>query len=417
MKKLKAGSLQLVTFVVVVIALLLASFVLLTHIHKQFRIRTNHTIETVTLVNNGIDELLKNESFEKDTTSLNLNDKDYKSLKIHKSYWGAFEKVHSKAKIKNKTLSKVALVGGTFDSNSTALYVKENNKPLVLVGQTTIKGNAFLPKRGVKSGNISGQSYYGEKYIYGNILQSKDLPKLDIDLLNYLEDMKREDFNSQKLNFINVNSSKTHQNSFENPLQLVYSTTDIFLSDMSIKGHIMIKSKTNITVDSSAQLQDVILSAPVIELKPNVTGRFQAIATERLSIDKNVSLEYPSALVLLQDYLREAQNNTGLISIEDQSEVSGQIIVLGKTQRDNYDAQIKVNANAIVEGTIYCEQNLELRGTVYGTVFTDNFIIKEGGSVFQNHLYNAIIDSGKLTSEFVGLHLDKAKKGIAKWLY
>jgi cytoskeletal protein CcmA (bactofilin family) len=119
----------------------------------------------------------------------------------------------------------------------------------------------------------------------------------------------------------------------------------------------------------------------------------------------------------LHDYFKEAQSNTGLISIEDQSKVSGQIIVLGKTQRDNHDAQIKVNANAIVEGTIYCEQNLELRGTVYGTVFTDNFIIKEGGSIFQNHLYNAIIDSGKLTSEFVGLHLDRAKKGIAKWLY
>lgn len=417
MKKLKAGSLQLVTFVVVVIALLLASFVLLTYIHKQFSIKTNHTIEAVALVNNGIDELLKNESFEKDTILLNINDEDYKSLKIYKSFWGTFEKVHSKAKIKNKTLSKIALVGGKVNKASTTLFLQDNNKPLVLVGQTTIKGNAFLPKRGVKSGNISGQSYFGEKYVFGNISLSKDFPKLDRNLIDYLEDFKTNNYDLQKIDFIDISSSKIHQNSFENALQLVYSASDIFLSDISITGNIIIKSQTNITVDSSAKLQDVILTAPKIEIKPNLSGRFQAIATELLNVGKNVSLQYPSALVLLHDYGKEEHSSISAVSIEDQSKVSGQILVLGKTQPDNYDAQIKISANAIVEGAIYCEQNLELRGTVYGSVYTDNFVIKEDGSVYQNHLYNAFIDSSKLDSEFIGLNLYKEKKGIAKWLY
>ncbi len=39
-----------------------------------------------------------------------------------------------------------------------ALYLKDNNKPLVLVGGTRIDGKAYLPKRGVKSGNIAGYS-------------------------------------------------------------------------------------------------------------------------------------------------------------------------------------------------------------------------------------------------------------------
>ena len=104
MKKLKAGSLQLVTFIVVVIALLLASFIILIHVHKQFRIKTNHLIETVRLADQGTHYVLNKETIDNDTVSIPLNDEPYKSLSIHKSFWGTFEKVLSKAKIKNTTL-------------------------------------------------------------------------------------------------------------------------------------------------------------------------------------------------------------------------------------------------------------------------------------------------------------------------
>jgi cytoskeletal protein CcmA (bactofilin family) len=418
MVRVKAGSLQLVTFVVVVIALLLASFILLMHIHKQLRIKTNHTIEAVELVNHGIETLLsQSNGIKGDTIEVNLYDKDYKSLKLYSEFWGSFEKSYAIAKIKNKTLSKLALVGAKTDKSSPSLYLKENNKPLVLVGQTTIKGNAFLPKRGFKSGNISGQSYYGEQYIYGNTLPSKDLPKLNKHLLNYLNKLKLGNIDHENINYININGSKIHKNSFKNRIQLAFSSSDIFLTDVTITGQIIIQSQTKITVDNSAKLQDVILIAPTIHIQQNVIGSFQAIATKRLNIGKNVNLQYPSALVLLQSYKKNEQYEPNMITVNDDSKISGQILVLGKTQPNNYDAQIKINPNAIVEGTIYCQQNLELRGSVYGSVYTDNFIIKEGGSVYQNHLYNAIIDNTDLTSEFVGLYLERNKKGVAKWLY
>lgn len=418
MKKLRAGSLQLVTFIVVVIAILLSSIILLIHIHGQFRLKSNLTIETVSLVNNGINGLLQNNEVRKDTVSLPLHDEDYKSLKVHSGFWGCYEKLYAKAKIKNTELAKTALIGSTtLEQNSLALYIKDNKKPLVLVGNAKIKGKAFLPERGVKSGNISGKSYYGGRFVYGPTETSKDLPNLDTDLLDYLEDLKSGNFKVNNLEYIELNSSKTHQNSFENTSQLAYSHSDIVLSNIALTGHIVVQSRTRIVIDASAKLEDVLVMAPIIEIKSGVVGTFQAIATEHISIDKNATLAYPSSLVLQSDYVKDEHNGAKSIFLADHSKVSGQILVLGETLPNNYDAQVKISANAVVEGMIYCEQNLELRGTVYGSVYTDHFIIKEGGSIYQNHLYNALIDSSALPREFVGLGFDDQKRGIAKWLY
>jgi cytoskeletal protein CcmA (bactofilin family) len=355
----------------------------------------------------------------RDTISVPLNDEDYKSIKSHKSFWGTYEKLHSKAKIKTTVLQKTALVGSKVDNiDKSALVLKDNNRPLVLVGNTQIKGKAFLPKRGVKSGNIAGTSYYGENYVYGNTALSKLFPKIDQEILSHVESLTNDvTFNNEKAEFLDLNTSKQHTNSFENSLQLLYSNSEIVLSNVSITGHIAIQSQTKIVVEASAKLTDVILVAPVIEIQERVKGTFQAFATESISVAKHVTLEYPSALVMQRNYVRDESSQTKMIYVADHSVIKGNVLVLGKTEATNYDAQAKIMPNAIIKGVIYCEQNLELRGTVYGTVYTDNFIIKEKGSIYQNHLFNAKISSSELELEFVSLPINHSKKGIAKWLY
>ncbi|EDP71904.1 hypothetical protein FBALC1_12422 [Flavobacteriales bacterium ALC-1] len=417
MKKLKAGSLQLVTFIVVVIALLLSAFIILIHVHKQFRTKTDHVIETVGLVDKGVNYVLHNESLVNDTISVPLYDEDYKSVKAYKSFWGMYEKVYSVASIKGNTLKKTALIGSQLDDSKGALYLKDNNKPVVLVGHTKIRGKAYLPKRGVKSGNISGVSYYGDTYIYGQTALSKSFPKINNELLKHIKTLDKSTLNPKTAEYINLEKSKTHINSFENPLQFIYSHSEITLSDVSLTGHIKIQSQTKIVVDASAHLTDVVLMAPIIEIKSNVKGAFQAFATKYINVAKYVTLNYPSTLVLNKDYVKEASDMHNMIFVDDHSVVKGSIVALGLSSSNNYDSQIKINPNATIKGAVYCEQNLELRGTVYGTVYANNFIIKEAGSIYQNHLYNALINSDELESEYMGLLFTNSKKGIAKWLY
>jgi hypothetical protein len=71
----------------------------------------------------------------------------------------------------------------------------------------------------------------------------------------------------------------------------------------------------------------------------------------------------------------------------------------------------------IIKGEVYCNTNIELKGTVFGTVYTSNFIAKQSGSVYQNHLYNATIVVDSLSQKYVGLPFSNSKKGVLKWLY
>lgn len=419
--KLKAGALQLTMYVVVVVALLLTGFILFTHTHKRFTIQSEFVKETVNNADRGVHYALLNHLKTKDTTIVHLNDEDYKSLHVHKDYWGLFEKLTAVSKIKSNTFKKIALVG---DSQSnierTALYIKDNNRPLVVVGQTHIQGASYLPKQGIRTGNISGHSYYGNQLIYGTTKTSKpNLPQLSSELLKELQLLKKKINTVQPSQFIDLNSKKAFKNSFFNQPQLAYSANNISLSDVYLTGHIIVQSKTKITLEATATLKDVILIAPEIEIKPYCKGTFQAIASKKLLVGRNCSLDYPSALYLndQRNFNSTAKNGKDncFIKIDKGSSIKGIIAYLGTIK--NYKPQVFIDEDADIVGEVYCNKNLELLGTVKGSVFTSNFIANQSGSAYQNHIYNAVINSDELPEAFVGLLFKDSKKGIAKWLY
>lgn len=421
-KKLRAGALQLTTFIVVVIALLLASFVILIHTHKRFNVQSLFVLETVDNAQKGIAYAIHNQIPLKETSSVDLKDEDYKTLSVHRDFWGLFEKVTATSEIKTHRFTKTALIGATQSpANRTALFVKDNNKPLVVVGHTKIQGTAHLPQRGVRAGNISGKSYYGSRLIYGATQTSNSFPELSLESRQQITRNFTEANLYEQHQFLDLNKEKAFQNSFLNPLQIVYSPGVISLSGISLTGHIKIHSQTKIIVEASALLKDVILVAPVIEIKNGVKGRFQAFASKTLDVGKNCELSYPSALVVQKketalDNDAKPRAHYG-ISIQTNATLEGVVLFLGVPKPGNYKPQILIEEGTTISGEVYCTQNLELKGTVYGSVFTNNFIAAQSGSIYQNHIYNASILVDELPVEYVGLPFKKAKKGVMKWLY
>jgi len=416
MRKLNAGALQMVTFIIVVIALLLSSVLILVHIHKQFRLQTDHVVESIHLVDRAMNYSLTHNLNNQDTTSVSVFDESYKSLKVKTDFWGVFEKVFAESQIKHKKINRIALVGQQPTQERTSLFLKDNKKALVIVGQTKIEGLTYLPKRGVKTGNIQGQSYYGTSYIYGSVKDSRGFPELDKALKEHLWTYIAPSFLHQKgVQLIDLASGEKIINSFKNKLQLAYSHKGITLSAVEVDGHIIIKSDTKISVEDTATLNDVILIAPIIEIRKNVQGVFQAFATKMITTAENVKLGYPSALVLFGENKVESEDH--VLEIKSNGYIKGSIMYLGNPIANNYDAQIKINNNAIIEGEVYCERNLELRGTVLGSVYTNNFIVKESGTTYQNHLFNAKIGINHLSQEYVGVVSANNTKGIVKWLY
>lgn len=423
--KFKGSALQLTLFIMVVVALLLASFVLLVHIHKRFNLQTDFTVETIQNADFGINYALNNPIRLNDTISINLVDEDYKGLKVHRDFWGLFERVTSKSNVKNKVFYRMALIGGGQPkTNPTALYLQNNNKPLVLVGKTRIEGIAFLPRRGVKTGTISGQSYYGTQLVYGPTRTASVFPKLLSETKNQIKILDKTIDGLNQNQYLELRSGSSFKNSFFKPLQYVLNSKAITLQNIELVGHIVVQSKTKIIVDASAKLKDVILIAPHIEMRNNIKGSFQCFATKSIKVGNNCMLDYPSALVLSEKetITSEPENpdttdQNGIIT-EDNSTIKGVVVYLGQPKTNNYKSQVVLESNSQVLGEVYCSQNLELKGTVLGSVFTSNFIANQFGSVYQNYLYNASINANGLSNNYVGLTFNKTKqKGVIKWLY
>jgi len=423
-RKLKAGALQLTLFIAVVVSLLLMAFILLVQTHKRFRIQTDFIIETSRNTDKGIDYALSITIKLHDTLEIPLNDEDYKTLKLTREFWGIFEKATSVSKIKNNRIEKSALIGGLSNDKQKdlALYLKDDNKPLMLVGNTRIEGLVYVPERGVKSGTIAGNSYYGSQLIYGNTRISNNLPRIFTETTTQLKSLETSVLKTKENQFLNIEAGKTYKNSFFDPTQIVFSNSEIVLDNINIIGNIIIQSKSKIIIESSSTLKDIVIIAPEIEIKDNVKGNFQVISSNQLIVGENVELDYPSALILnekMNTHVSVISQTEDLkkIDIGSNSTVKGLVLFLGQSKPNNYNVQLELNEKATVIGEVYCNQNMELKGTVYGSVFTNNFIARQFGSVYQNHIYNGTIIANKLPEEYIGLSFNNSKKGIVKWLY
>lgn len=417
--KLKAGALQLTTFISVVVALLLISFVLLINLHKYYRIDSRLLINSVHKSHEGIEYALNNYIPLVDSLLINEEANSGFDISLNRGYWGVFEKVISIAQIKHKIYNKIALIGGKQLGNRTALYLKENNKPLVLVGNTRIEGLSYIPKQGIRTGNIAGHAYYGEKLIYGSTQTSHDLPKIDKELRNQIQAVHEEsDFNNAQI--LDLSNKKSHSNSFYNTLDVFYDTNKVNLINIKLNGHIKIVSKQKIVVHPSCKLTDVILIAPEIEIKRGFRGSIQAFATHSLIIEKDVNLEYPSALVLnigKSKVSSNQQTKQPFIHITNGSEIKGLVMALGSNPMQKYKPSIIIEENAQVIGEVYCSSLLELSGMVNGSVFTGGFVANKNGTTYQNHIYNGHININKLQEAYVGLLFESSNKNIARWLY
>src|SRR5690606_34855171 len=69
---------------------------------------------------------------------------------------------------------------GRGEENRYALYLNDNQRPMVIVGNSMIIGDALLPQRGIKMGNIHGYGYTRPQLVYGRTKQSNTaLPRLN----------------------------------------------------------------------------------------------------------------------------------------------------------------------------------------------------------------------------------------------
>jgi len=422
--KFKSGALQFTIFIAVIIALLLAGVVMLVSTHRYFIEQSKSLISNIQFADTGTAALLSTNNVSSDTLSLSLPDgNENQVVNVHLSHWGLFEKAYVKTMHRKNQFIKCSLLGsGINASERPALYLQETFKPLAVIGNTRIEGKAFLPEQGIRPGNINGNSYYGTQLVYGNIEHSKtEMPKLKYDYRKQLFFYLSEYLPQTSNDFIALEGNDRVINSFKDPVKGLFSEKEIVLDNRKIYGNIIIRSATQITVKRTCDLRDVILAAPVIIIEDGVKGNFQAIADTSIKIGRECQLSYPTALILIEKQtpsMSPTDEFYNKIFIDKASVVRGSICFFKIKKDDNsFMVNTFIGEQASVKGEIYCEGNLELKGNVVGTVYTNQFVANEGGTIFVNHIYNGRISSTGLPDQFGGILFEDESKTVMKWLY
>lgn len=423
LKKLRSGALQFTVFIGLLIALLLGALVLYAYTFFYMKEQSKGTVEMIQHSNFGIDYLIEKDISSSDTILVRMQGDYNKSIQVQLAPWGVFEKAFSKAHFRNKYFSKIAIIGGKFSAETTpVLYLQETQNGLSLVGNTLIKGDAYLPSQGVKSGYIAGNSFYGKSLINGAILNSKtSLPLLSKNVLITLDELL-ETASSKEQEIGDLNTLKSSVHSFEQSTKHYISENLIILENISLTGNIIIKSAQQIQVKSSAHLKDVIIVAPTIIVEEGTKGVFQVVASKQITVQKNCELNYPSSLVLYQKELDKSQGNVSnslinQIFIDSGTFIRGAIVYYNKKEESNFESAIKIESGVDIKGQVFCNGNLELQGSVSGNVITKQFLANQAGSIFVNHIYNGIINNDNLPSTYGGLLFYRQPKIIMKWLY
>ncbi|WP_459074557.1 hypothetical protein [Halocola ammonii] len=251
-------------------------------------------------------------------------------------------------------------------------------------------GDVYVPNSRVERGYIEGQNFVGNRLVQGQIIDSEF--KMDENLSHLkgfisgtsMEKFEYSDFSSYIKDSL--------QNSFAtNPI--ILASNDSISIYSSISGSIAVLSQTAIYVNPDASLEHTLLIAPRVYIGSNFMGKVHVVASEMIEIQERAILEYPSSVSLINED-KELRTE---VHFSPQSEIRGTAVLLSENKRSS----LKIDRAKIV-GEVISDSYVELKGTIFGSVIANHFLLETPSSTYEDHLLNATVDSGQLPGQFVG---------------
>ncbi|QEC79322.1 hypothetical protein [Mucilaginibacter ginsenosidivorax] len=417
---LKGSALYIVIIISLVIALICSTLVLAAYFFRGQYLVKSRFDRLQDNLSSGIHILLRtNDPAYLQGKTLNLFNNVDDSVRIKNTPWGIYDIGVVEAFKQKDTLIKVFSTAFAIDSSKwAAIYLIDEDRSVSVSGKTAIRGNAYLPKAGVKAAYVDNKAYEGDKrLVVGNIHDSqRSLPPLNDIRLNGLA----KQFNNPG-GTVNKNwHVDTLANSFRSPVNIVnLGNGPNTLKNTKLSGNIILYADTLLTIDSTATLNNVLVFAKAIVIKSGFHGSCQLFASDSISIDKNCLLEYPSCLGLLR-YKSPTIGFPPQIVIGQNAQISGVIFTYEK-EASALPATISLGKGARVNGQIYAQHILSTKDSVAvkGSVFTTRFMYQTTFSRYENYLINLKIDAPALSAYYLTSDLipvASSEKKILQWL-
>jgi cytoskeletal protein CcmA (bactofilin family) len=421
-RKVKAGALLYAIFLTFLISLISGFVILSSYFHNRYIINTQGQAKLIANVNSAINLALGNPEI------VQLNQKKTIDLfgdgecmvDLEGKNWGMYSVVLASSAWHNYSFSKTAMLGDDiFNTEQVALYLTDNDNYLSLCGKTILKGICYLPKLGPKRAYIEGQSFVGSKLVDGTIKPSeKKLPEINNELIEQNKKYLQGSFptNDSVRYFEEFVEKDSIVNTFQNRTLIVVSNNKIQLGYKFFKGNIIIYSKKEIEIESNARIEDIIVYAPGVTVKSGFVGNLQIYASDSIRIEGNCSIKYPGVVGLICQ--SQSGNVKHYLKIDEQSEISGAVFLYNTGGAGRIQPLLSIGKETEIYGQVYCNTTTDLKGSIYGSLYTSGFILKTPSSIYENHLLNAEVDFSKLSLHFAGISLlgKPKQKELIKWL-
>lgn len=319
--------------------------------------------------------------------------------------YGLLTLLLAKTWVKNDTVTSAHFVG-YFNTDHTAIYLANLSRSLFYSGTVKIIGDTRLSSPYIDVAYINNKP---NKLIQKgtNLISEIVLPEINPEFKKIFLGIQTQETN---LSDIDKRLDSFYYNSFFNePIEIKVNS---ILTNVIFKGNFVLKSKDSIRVKKNVVLEDVILMAPKITFEEGFSGTVQAFATERIELEQNVTLNYPSVVCLFNESKEE-----GIIKIKKQSKITGAIVLFGNPFESIDKNSIEIEEEGLIIGDIYCTGKLFLKSKVYGSVYTNKFYYKTQSSNYENTIIDTEINVMKRPPYFVSFPLINSKKteyGILK---
>jgi hypothetical protein len=408
---LKAGALYFAIVITFFIAIISASLIMLASHYRSTYLKEMRLTRLLNNLNAGVIYSLANENRAYGSKTIDLYTDQTDSLQVERKQWGLFDLVVLKAFIKQDTLKKVFLVGT--ETDSTVLYLSDEDRPLAISGNTKITGNAVLPKSGIRQAYVDSKPYNGSQLVYDGKISNSEryLKSVDAEMLKQLvQNLKN------KKNRIKFLGNKDLKFSFLDTVQNFNLPQKAVLANISLSGNMVLFADSSVTISATCTLNNIQIYAPYIKVEDGFKGNCQLFASDSISIGNRVIFNYPSVAGIIKNENLEYQP---LLKLGTQAQFNG-VLFTYEAKRSVVQTSINLGKDAKVTGEIYSSGFLQLeRGTVItGKISCNRFVMKSPTTRYENFLIDAVFNR-KTRSQyylstrfFEGNHENK----VLKWL-
>ncbi|NHN27976.1 hypothetical protein FIA58_020040 [Flavobacterium jejuense] len=388
----KAHSLLYAVYVCLLVAIFCGGLLLLSNLYNQLNLYYV-THETLFISNQSTVNYALGNSLVTDESILTEEETGIQSQFSIKNH-GLLPLLLTQSYVKNDTISSAHFVGQKVASTNIALYMANFTQPLSLSGDVTIKGNLFMPTDRIKESYINNRP--NKISIQGNKTISEiQLPTLS-DKCNSIFEIR----NSYKTNFNAVDKKKDsiYVNSFFNET-IEFQMSNTTLENKIIKGNFIVSSNDSIYIRKNNILEDVIIIAPKVAIESGFEGTIQVFAKESISIEKEVTLNYPSVIALYNN----KEDQKAFAFIDEAFKIAGLVMLFGNDLVHLNKNTLEIKEKGKVMGNIYCTGVLTLKSDVYGAVYTSKLNHKTLSSSYSNTIADVTIDITKKPKVFIDM--------------